>query len=82
MKNYNTPSKTVYCDLLGCEYDNIKEAQESNHRIELTFRKYVEEELIKTFSDGGIDNLKTTKEIWDNLEFTPKCIKNIINIME
>ena len=25
MNNYNIPSKTIYYDLLGCEYDNIKE---------------------------------------------------------
>lgn len=73
--------KTKYIDFIGNEHDERQEAVDSNHDIQLKFRKYIEEELIMTFSDGMVDKLGTTKELWESLEFTPKCIKNIIKIM-
>lgn len=74
-------SKIVYLDYVGNQFDTKVRAEESNHNIHLKFRKYIEEELIVTFSSGEIDRLATTKMLWDNLEFTPSCIKKYYNIM-
>lgn len=75
-------SKTVYIDFLGCHYDNKEDAERSNHEIHLEFRKYIAEELIRTFSDGKVDMLATTQAIWQGLEFTPECVKNIYEVMK
>lgn len=75
-------SKTVYIDFLGCHHDTKESAERSNHDIHLEFRKYIEEELIRTFSDGKVDMLATTQAIWQGLEFTPECVRNIYNIMK
>jgi len=72
--------RIVYEDLLGVEHSTEQFAIQSNHDIHLVFRNYISNELIRTFSDGKINNLKTTKEIWDNLDFTPECIKRIYEI--
>lgn len=74
--------KVIFVDFIGREFDKESEAEDSNHDIQLKFRKYIQEELIRTFSDGTVDKMGTTKEIWNCLEFTPECIKNIIKIME
>lgn len=69
--------KTVFVDFLGKEFDTENEAIQSNHDIHLVFRSYILNELIETFSDGKIDKLKTSKNLWDFLDFTPECIKTI-----
>lgn len=74
--------KTVYVDFLGQSFDTKQDAERSNNDLHLTFRKYIEEELIVTFSDGKVDKLKTTNQLWKSLDFTPECIKSIISIME
>ncbi len=80
--NYKNPKTiTVYVDLLNQEHPTEKEAYDSSHKIHLNFRKYIEEELLATFSDGGIDKLATTQNIWDVLEFTPECIQKICSII-
>ena len=75
-------SKTVYIDFLGCHHDTQEAAERSNHDIHLEFRKYIAEELIRTFRDGEVDMLETTQAIWQGLEFTPECVRNIYNIMK
>lgn len=74
--------KTVYADLLGATHLQKADAEMSNHDVQLKFRRYIEEELIRTFSDGKVDNLATTNEIWKALEFTPECVRDIISIMD
>lgn len=73
--------KTIYLDLIGREHDTEEGAKHNNHDIHLEFRRYIEEELLLSFGDGRIDKLGTSKMIWDCLEFTPECIKNIFKIM-
>lgn len=73
-------SKIVFIDLLGKTYDTEKECKEANHQIHLVFRKYIETELIRTFSDGCVDMMQTSNELWKNLEFTSDCIKRIYEI--
>lgn len=80
--NLRLIKRTVYVDILGQVWDTDKECIKSNNGIHLMLRKYIEDELLVTFSDGKIDKLATTKSIWDVLEFTPDCIKNIISYME
>ena len=72
--------KTVFVDFLGKEFDTEDKAIQSNHDIHFVFRNYISNELIETFSDGRIDNLKTSKNIWDFLDFTPGCIKRIYEL--
>ena len=40
-----------------------------------------QEELISTFSDGKVDNLQTTLNIWQMLDFTDGCIMKVSEIM-
>ena len=40
-----------------------------------------QEELISTFSDGKVDNLQTTLNIWQMLDFTPTCIARVLHFM-
>lgn len=40
-----------------------------------------QEELISTFSDGKVDNLQTTLNIWQMLDFTDGCISKVSEIM-
>lgn len=72
--------KTVFVDFLGKQFDTENKAIQSNHDIHLVFRNYISNELIETFSDGKINKLKTSKNLWDFLDFTPECIKRIYNI--
>ena len=82
METNNIPKVTKYLDLLGQEFDDIFDASRSNEHIQLQFRKYIEEECLRTFGDNQYDKLGTTLAIWEALEFTPECIKNICKIME
>ena len=75
-------TKTIYLDLINREYDKKEEALDNNRDIQLQFRRYIEEELLLSFGDGRINKLSTTKMLWDCLEFTPECIKNIFKIMD
>ena len=72
---------TRYIDLSGQEFDDFSEALESNDNIQLQFRRYIEEECLRTFGDGQYDKLGTTLAIWEALEFTPECIRKIYEIM-
>ena len=74
-------AKTVYIDFIGQEFDSKQEAENSNHKIHLRFRKYIENELLVFFRDGGLDKIGTSRQLWDSLEFTPECIRSIDNIM-
>lgn len=65
---------TYYEDLLGNQHSIQTGAESVNHEIHLKFREYLGT-LIKTFNDGRVDILGTTKNLWDNLEFTGECIK-------
>lgn len=78
----NIKKKVVYTDLLDQDWKTEQQAQMSNHDIQLKFRQYIEEELFRTFSDGRLNKLETTKELWTCLDFTPKCIKEICEIMD
>ena len=40
-----------------------------------------QEELISTFSDGKVDNLQTTLNIWQMLDFTPTSIARVLHFM-
>ena len=40
-----------------------------------------QEELISTFSDGKVDNLQTTLNIWQMLDFTPTSIDRVLHFM-
>ena len=46
----------------------------------MVFRDYIENELFVAFSDGRLDRLATSKNIWVMLEFTPKCIKEVYEL--
>ena len=81
MRTSIVKSKTVYINLLNQSFDKEKDAIESNHQIHLEFRKYIQEELIIVFSDCKVNNLSTSLNIWETLDFTPECIRNIIKIM-
>ena len=74
-------SQIVYIDYLGRTHDSQESAENENHEISLQFRKYIQEELLVAFSDGGIDKLQTTLNIWQMLDFTPECIAKISHIM-
>ena len=67
--------KTVYIDILGNEHKNKDDAKKANHDIHLKFREYIGS-LIKTFDDGKVDMLGTTKNMWDNLNFTEDSIRS------
>ena len=71
-------TQTLYIDLKTSKHITEKAAEEANHNIELSIRKYLEECLI-TFSDGRLDKLATTKALWDKIEFTPEWIYDIYN---
>lgn len=73
---------TQWVDLEGCYHNSKDGAYDANHDLHLLFRKYIEEELLVTFSDGSYDELSTTNLIWQMLEFTPECIKKVIKIMK
>lgn len=74
-------SQIIYIDYLGQHHDSQESAENENHEISLQFRKYIQEELLVAFSDGGIDKLRTTLNIWQMLDFTPECIAKISHIM-
>lgn len=74
-------SQIVYIDYLEKSHDSQESAERENHEISLQFRKYIQEELLVAFSDGGIDKLQTTLNIWQMLDFTPECIAKIAHIM-
>ena len=74
-------SQIVYIDYLERTHNSRESAERENHEISLQFRKYIQEELISTFGDGKIDNLQTTLNIWQMLDFTPSCIAKISHIM-
>ena len=74
-------SQIVYIDYLERTHDSRESAESENHEISLQFRKYIQEELLVTFSGGGVDDLQTTLNIWQMLDFTPECIAKISHIM-
>ena len=74
-------SQIIYIDYLGRHHDSRESAESENYEISLQFRKYIQEELLASFSDGGIDELQTTLNIWQMLDFTPECIAKISHIM-
>lgn len=74
MTNHPT-KKTTYLDLIGNEHNTEQEASQANHHISLKVRHYLEN-LLVTFSDGGIDKLKTTLHLWSQVEFTQEFIKS------
>lgn len=74
-------SQIIYIDYLGQHHNSQESAERENHEISLQFRKYIEEELISTFNDGKVNNLQTTLNIWQMLDFTPECIAKISHIM-
>lgn len=74
-------SQIVYIDYLEKSHDSRGSAERENHEISLQFRKYIQEELLSTFSDGHINELQTTLNIWQMLDFTPSCIAKISHVM-
>jgi len=74
-------SQIIYIDYLGQQHNSQESAERENHEISVQFRKYIQEELLVAFSDGGIDELQTTLNIWQMLDFTPECIAKISHIM-
>ena len=71
----------VYEDILGVHHDIKRNAESINHELHLEFRKYIQDDLFVFFSDGGLDKIATTKNIWDKLEFTQDCIRRVSDIM-
>ena len=80
--NRESNKRVIYVDYLDNEFKNRDDADRSNKEIELKFRKYIENNLLSTFSDGCIDKLKTTNNIFSNLDFTKVCISNIIKMID
>lgn len=80
--NTEIKQKTIYLDILDNGFATAQEARDSNHRIHLRFRKYIEKNLFRTFEDGRLDKLQTTLVMWENLEFTKEYISKINNIMQ
>ena len=74
-------SQIIYIDYLGNHHNSSESAERENHEISLQFRKYIQEELISTFTDGKVDNLQTTLNIWQMLDFTDNCIMKVCDIM-
>lgn len=74
-------SQIIYIDYLGQHHNSSESAERENHEISLQFRQYIQEELISTFSDGKVDNLQTTLNIWQMLDFTDGCIMKVSEIM-
>ena len=74
-------SHIVYIDHLKKSHASQESAERANHEISLQFRKYIQEELLIAFKNGGVDELQTTLNIWQMLDFTPECIARISHIM-
>ena len=74
-------SHITYIDHLKKSHASQESAERANHEINLQFRKYIQEELLITFRDGRGDELQTTLNIWQMLDFTPECIARISHIM-
>lgn len=79
--NNKCKSQIIYIDYLDNHHDSQESAERENHEISLQFRKYIQEELISTFSDGKVDNLQTTLNIWQMLDFTPTSIARVLHFM-
>lgn len=75
------PTKTLYEDHRGEWHNSEVEAIRANHNISLLVRKYLEK-IIVQFSDGGIDMLATTNNLWNYLEMPKAFIDEICCIME
>lgn len=82
MDNQYAKQVIRFKDLLGQEWKTKEQAERSSHDIHLKFRNYIQEELLVTFSDGKLNNLATTKLIWESLDFKVECIKEICDIMD